>query len=306
MRLSRKAPAPSTTAGVNLFLPLLVLLSPALITAQQPAQIPLTPKLNHVLSIDFTKSSTPVILRAFDEDARRTSTSKAPTTLSPEPQPDLFLPLTPGTWWLYRGTVQWFDPETQKAVTTEVSLTTRVEKVIEKADLTLAIITGFPSDLDWSAGEVEPKPFLLVETRRHEVFLDPVPPDFDYARLEKDTTPLDKFLAKDNLFFRWPLKKGMKFGDPAQFEREDNEYCWFVNEELTRDLTDIKGLSTQRATVFVLRFVTDPDDTEIELSPGIGILSYQYHHHGTVADTSLTLVEFHPVMTLPMRSGAKP
>ena len=44
----------------------------------------------------------------------------------------------------------------------------------------------------------------------------------------------------------------------------------------------------------------------MELSPGIGILSYQYHHHGTVADTSLTLVEFHPAQLPPTAPGAKP
>jgi hypothetical protein len=56
----------------------------------------------------------------------------------------------------------------------------------------------------------------------------------------------------------------------------------------------------------VLRYITNPDDTEIELAPGTGIISYQYHHHGTVADTSLTLVEFHAEPTLPTTPGAKP
>jgi hypothetical protein len=44
----------------------------------------------------------------------------------------------------------------------------------------------------------------------------------------------------------------------------------------------------------------------MEISPGIGILSYQYHHHGTVADTSLTLVEFHPAPPSPATAGTKP
>jgi hypothetical protein len=43
----------------------------------------------------------------------------------------------------------------------------------------------------------------------------------------------------------------------------------------------------------LLRYATNPDDTEMEVSPGIGVLSYEYHHHGTVANASLTLVEFH-------------
>ena len=46
--------------------------------------------------------------------------------------------------------------------------------------------------------------------------------------------------------------------------------------------------------VFQLQYLTLPDDTTMELVPGVGLVSYQYHHHGTVADTELQLVEFHP------------
>jgi hypothetical protein len=36
-----------------------------------------------------------------------------------------------------------------------------------------------------------------------------------------------------------------------------------------------------------------PDDTEFDFVSGIGITSYEYHHHGTIAETELHLVEFH-------------
>lgn len=207
---------------------------------------------------------------------------------------ELFLPLTQGTYWVYRGTVEWSDSETEKPVTTDVSLTTKVEKVYQKPEFTLAVISGFPSDLDWATGQVEPKPSLLIETKKHEIFLDPLPPDFDYAKLEKDASALDKLLSEDNLLFRWPLKKGMKFGDAESVKRDDDEYCWVVAEERRKNLSEIKGLVARQAEIFVLRYATNPDDTEIQLSPGIGVLGYAYHHHGTVADTSLSLVEFHP------------
>jgi hypothetical protein len=71
-------------------------------------------------------------------------------------------------------------------------------------------------------------------------------------------------------------------------------------------LNDIKGLPPRSAEVFLLQYITNPDGTEMEVSPGIGILSYQYHHHGTVAETSLTLVEFHPAPKTPPTPGAKP
>jgi hypothetical protein len=217
-----------------------------------------------------------------------------------------FLPLNSGTWWLFRGTVQWVDFDTDKRVTTSASIKMQVEKVVQKPEFTLAVISGFPGDLDWSNGQVDPKPLLLIETRRHEIFLDEIPPDFDYSKLEKDAPSLDKLLSEDNLLFRWPLKKGMKFGDAESVQRTDDRYCWVVAIQQRKVLKGIKGVPPKQLEVFLLQYVTSPEDTQMELSPGIGIVSYQYHHHGTVADTSLTLIEFHPGPQPPAAPGATP
>jgi hypothetical protein len=265
----------------------------------------------------FAAAQKLVIFRASDDvryldsggfagDARRTSTAKTPAKQNPESRPELFFPLTPGTWWLYRGTVQWTDSETNKPAFTQASIKMQVERVIQKPEFTIAVISGFPSDVGWSNGQVDPKPSLLIETRNHDVFLDELPPDFDYGKLEKDAASLDKFLSQENLLFRWPLKKGMKFGDPESVQRPDDRYCWVVATQRRKILKEIKGVPPKPLEVFLLQFVTAPEDTQMELSPGIGILSYQYHHHGTVADTSLSLVEFHPAQPPTTYSGAKP
>jgi hypothetical protein len=216
----------------------------------------------------------------------------------------LFFPLTPGTSWDYAGTVTWFDSDTQKPISENVSITMKVVKVYQKPELTIAVMSGFPSDLDWSNGQVEPKPSLLIETKNHEIFLNALPPDFDYSKLEKDAASLDKLLTADNLLFRWPLKQGMKFGDSESVKRDDSQYCWFVAEQHIRTLDDIHGVSPRSAEVSLLRYVTSPDDTGYELAPGIGVLSYEYHHHGTVADTTLKLVEFHPGVKTSAALGA--
>lgn len=226
-----------------------------------------------------------------------------PVTAQQAASNEQFLPLTAGTWWLYRGTVTWTDQQTEKDAKADVTLKMTVEKVIEKPEFTIAILSGFPRDLDWATSEVAAMPWLLIETKRHEIFANSLPPDFDYAKLDKDAAALDKFLAEDNLLFRWPLKKGMKFGDPESLRRPDDRYCWVVATQQRKILKEIRGIPPKPAEVFLLQFVTNPDDEQMELSPGIGILSYQYHHHGTVAETNLTLVEFHPAQTSP---GPKP
>ena len=259
--------------------------------------------LNFLLLIILTAN---VTLGASDKDARRTSTLDFSAKSNPEPQPELFFPLAAGTWWLYRGTVTWTDQQTEKDVQADVTLKMTVERVIQKPEFTIAILSGFPRDLDWATGEVAAMPWLLIETKRHEIFLNSLPPDFDYARLEKDASALDKLLAEDNLLFRWPLRQGMKFGDAESLRRDDALYCWVVASQETKKLAEIKGLASRPAEVSVLRFTTNPDDTEMEVALGIGILSYQYHHHGTVAETNLSLVEFHPGQPQPAAPGAKP
>jgi hypothetical protein len=220
--------------------------------------------------------------------------TRAEWTQAANPTEERFLPLTPGTYWVYEGTVEWgADSDTEKSTTTKVTLTSKVERVYETPDFKLAVVTGFPSDQDWATGQVEPKRSLLIETRKHEVFLDALPPDFNFAKLEKDPAALANLISEDNVLFRWPLKKGLKFGDPESVRRDDGMYCWVVTEQQRKKFGEIKGLAGRQAEVFLLRYATNPDDTEMEVSPGIGVLSYEYHHHGTVANTSLSLVEFH-------------
>jgi hypothetical protein len=68
----------------------------------------------------------------------------------------------------------------------------------------------------------------------------------------------------------------------------------------------ITGTPEEEREVLRMEYWTLPDDQKIELSPGIGILTYRYHHHGTVADTDLRLVEFHPAEAKAKAQGQKP
>jgi hypothetical protein len=86
-------------------------------------------------------------------------------------------------------------------------------------------------------------------------------------------------------------------------KREDEMYCWVVESESRKNLETVLGLSSGSAPVFTITYRTNPDDTQIELSPGIGIIAYRYHHHGTTAETDVKLIEFHPVPDKSASSG---
>ena len=105
---------------------------------------------------------------------------------------------------------------------------------------------------------------------------------------------LGEIVSDDDLILDFPLAKGKKFGcDAEAMQREDSEYCWMVDSAHQTSLNDVKGITHERRTAYTLRYVTNPDDTTLDFVLGIGTTAYQYHHHGTEADTELKLVEFH-------------
>lgn len=219
---------------------------------------------------------------------------------------DEFFPMNVGTYWVYKGTVRWYDFENDKPASTEVTWKMSVDKVFRKNGLVAAVVSGFPADLDWSAGTTEPKPWLIVEDEKHQVYYENLGPDFDLSKLEVGDHPFDKFLVEDNFFFQSPLRQGAKFCDAEAKKRDDGMYCWVVAEAVSKKLDSVKGIPVSEPSVYGLQYRSLPDDTTIELIPGMGILSYQYHHHGSVADTELQLVEFHPAPQSSETQGTKP
>ncbi len=219
--------------------------------------------------------------------------------------PSEFFPMRVGTYWVYEGTVSWQGAEAERPTTEKVSWRMSVDKVIRRDGVVATVVTGFPADLDWSAGTAEPKPWLILEDQKHQVHYVNLGPEFEFSKYETGNQSFDRFLVEDTLLFEWPLKKGEKFCDAENKKRDDMMYCWFVAKEEKRKLSGVKGLSPEDRNVYELRYMTNPDHTIMEFVEGVGLVSYQYHHHGTVADTELRLVEFHPASSGNER-GTKP
>ena len=221
-------------------------------------------------------------------------------------KPAEFFPMKVGTYWVYEGTVRYQDPEKEEPTTEKVSWRMTVDKVMHQEGLIATVVTGFPADLDWSGGTAQPKQWLILEDAKQRVHYVDLGPGFDLTKYEKGNASFDKFLVDDALLFEWPLKKGAKFCDADSKKRDDNMYCWYVADEEKKKLENVNGVSAEERALFELRYVSNPDDTSMELAQGIGLISYRYHHHGTVADTELQLVEFHPASEHANEGGTKP
>jgi hypothetical protein len=209
-------------------------------------------------------------------------------------RPQNSFPMQEGTVWVYRGIVSWYDMQLKKRVKTAVESKVEVLRVIHREGLVATVVRGFPSDHDWSEGEATRDNRLFVNSDTGEVYAfsgeDVVK---NLKRIDDPRDSLQGMWTIDDLLMKLPLKKGRKFCDAESRARTDDHYCWVVASVREVNLSDVKGLKTGTYTAYLLQYVTNPDDTEFEFVPGIGFISYRYHHHGTVADTEMKLVEYH-------------
>jgi hypothetical protein len=222
------------------------------------------------------------------------SFAKSDLTAQEPEAPEVF-PLSEGTSWVYQGTVRWFDFNSVKVAKTRVTWTTQVKRVTRHQHLTAAVINGFPWDLDWSDGHPQPTDSLLLASDDGGYYVRQFKDVKDgVKRLADSSDSLQDLIDPDDVFLQLPLAKGKKFScDPDAVARDDNMYCWVVSSVDRISLLTVKGLEAKQYRVYEVSFRTNPDDTELQFLPGVGLISYQYHHHGSIADTDLKLVAFH-------------
>jgi hypothetical protein len=210
-------------------------------------------------------------------------------------------PLLPGTQWIYRGYVRSHVDGSTIGKITGVTWTMSVDRVVERDGMSAVVVRGFPSDLDWSQGDAKPQASVLLETRDGKFYLNAP----DNAR-----TMLEQMDVRDSLLgpavegefiLQLPLAAGMKFCDEQLMRREDGMYCWVASGPHPASLEHVKGVAPGARTAYDMAFNTLPDDQEFEFVEGVGITRYEYHHHGTTADTELRLAEFHPAETAAVR-----
>ena len=204
-------------------------------------------------------------------------------------------PLSLGTYWIYRGHVRWTHENSNQVSDARIAWRADIRRVIDHGDVRGVVVSGFPFDSAWSDGRPTASDSLLVESKNKFYLISSENVQKSVRRLEQPADNLDGLLSDDDLILEWPLATGQKYAcDAYSMARSDNMYCWIVSALARTSLQGVSGIPSGERDEYVLEFRTNPDDTEFSFVPEIGITKYAYHHHGTVADTELQLVEFHP------------
>jgi hypothetical protein len=203
------------------------------------------------------------------------------------------LRLRPGNYWTYAGTVEWSVPN-QGAKTGKkmVRWKTEIAEQTRHGELKAYLVTGSPFDLAWYEPSKKPGQYVWIvyQNRFYMLAADP-----DMLKRFRDAgDPLTDLVEKDDPVLQLPLAMGKCNGilKPAEpRERPDLRYCWYIENKRTK-MIGATGVS-RSARVWEASNFTNPDEEHIGFAPGVGIVSYDYRHHGTVAEAHVKLIETH-------------
>ncbi|MGC2333777.1 MAG: hypothetical protein WA581_20175 [Candidatus Acidiferrales bacterium] len=208
-------------------------------------------------------------------------------------------PLTPGTYWVYQGTVRYWVKGLENGKIAHVTWKTSITRAVDRDGLTIGVVKGMPGDLDWSEGNARPSLSIVIRTQDAKFYLieddeaKSLLSQLDNPHYSWQQVPID-----DDWFLQLPLAEGKKFCDADGMKRDDGLDCWVTGPAHPTSLTGVKGIQPGQRVAHRIEYATLPDDMEFDFVPGIGMVSYEYHHHGTIADTELHLIEFHDGSTL--------
>jgi hypothetical protein len=222
-------------------------------------------------------------------------------------------PSAPGTRWVYEGTVACattpgdrVEPAGTRRTNATGSVWTAllstgavyrasvhwVMEVVEAGTangLKAVVVRGHPGELAWAEFGREPGWCVLGLTSNKVVRIEA--DGLRDARRWLRRALASPRTAMGEPEVKLPLALDSRWGGDS--ERADGWYCWNVEAVRKVDFGTLAGEGFRSGAVFTLAYRTCPDHTVMEFAPGLGLVRYEFEHHGTVASVDVRLVEFH-------------
>jgi hypothetical protein len=241
------------------------------------------------------------------------------TLLAAEPACSRYFPLEKGNYWIYHGETTWAEPQrggrrSARPQAKRAVLTWKMEVVDTLCGngWQAALLKGFPGDLSWFEPGMARGDHLILQIGGGSYYLFHETDALEIWTGLKTSRVLRPGVATaESLFFTAPLARGRIYGGSRQNVKR-GLYCWVVRADRPFDPKCFPNAPViQPARVFTMVYTTSPDSTTIDFVPGLGVVGYQYRHHGTPAETSLTLVDFGTSMPVfapapPSKEGPSP
>lgn len=208
-----------------------------------------------------------------------------------------YFPLEKGNYWIYRGETKFLvkNPSTDKNEPKTEVLTWKME-VVDTASRNLlfaALIKGAPFDLAWYEPGKAREDYLIVRVGTATYYLFRGGAALAaWAKIKDEAQSLVDLDKEGELFLDAPLTEGKVFGGEF-IHLASGRNCWLVQGE--REFNPKRFPAAGKLIAprdFTLVYRTNPDHQTLDFVPGLGIVGYQYVHHGTLSETDLGLVKF--------------
>jgi hypothetical protein len=206
---------------------------------------------------------------------------------------DSQLRLKPGNYWIYAGTVAWSDVTTKTfSRSRKITWKTEILEEVSRGELKAYLVKGAFADLSWyEPGEkVGQYLWIVYKDRFYSLAMDP-----DLLRRFRD--PEDSLISvvlEEEPIVQTPLQLNQCTValHPEESDRQDMMYCWYMEDKGPRKLAAAK-VAPGPFTVWTAWYRSNPEHHILGFAPGVGIISYDFSHHGSVSEAHVKLIEAH-------------
>ncbi len=223
-------------------------------------------------------------------------------TQVPEQDLQTLLRLKIGNYWVYRGTVEWTYPsgpeEDAKSARTRfgkkhITWKSEIIEEVTRGEIKAFLVQGSVFDLPWYEPGTKPEQYLWVIYRNRFYSIGAKPEIL--ARFHDPKDSLTTLIIVEEPVLQFPLRLNkctveVKSEEPR--ERDDLRYCWFLESKSGKDLSSA-GLPPNAVDVWTACYQTIPSHEVLGFAPTIGFVSFDFSHHGTLAEAHVKLVEVH-------------
>lgn len=195
-------------------------------------------------------------------------------------------PMTKGTTWTYQGHVK------TENIDIHMRWTVTVVDAVDTPEISAALLRGGPWDLAWYQPNVQPGTHVVARLGNTYYLLHDDGRD-TFADIKAGSVRDLQDRLSDDVWFRVPLHQGDSSCPPGALSQSPM-YCWAVDSVAKSQDVKIGRVTIQGADAYQLVWRTNPDHQILTLVPGVGITSWEYAHQGSVAKTTLQLIEYRP------------
>jgi hypothetical protein len=205
------------------------------------------------------------------------------------------LRLKPGNYWIYKGGVEWTYANTTPTQLgkKQIIIKTEIVEEIVHGELKAFLVAGSFFDLaQYDPAANTPKTIWIIY---HGRFYSITANAKVLKRFHNPADSLVELIQSREPLLQSPFRSDhctveLKPEEPRQ--RQDLYYCWYL-ESKSRQSPKIQGLDHDPVYVWSARYRTLASDDRVSFSPGIGFISFDYSHHGTLAEAHVRLIEAH-------------